>query len=164
MEMNYDESIQVCQHIDGWKLVTSFSVGGFEWLGFSKENPNKMIIISSQKTTILDCDNGTLENCTIDYDEEELIAICDQLPNEQIFIAGEYGGRLPDTTDKGERVLIQETNEHIMTITFILNQSKKVKVYENCGAYICGFSYDGNYFVIASDGGIIVIKRCKEKK
>ena len=118
-----------------------------------------MIIISSQKTTILDCNNGKIENCMIDYDEDELIAICDKLPNEQILIAGEYGGNLPDTTNKGERVLIQKTDEHITTITFILNQSDKIKVYENYGAYICGFSYDGNYFVIANDGGIIVIKR-----
>ena len=98
-------------------------------------------------------------NCMIDYDEDELIAICDKLPNEQILIAGEYGGNLPDTTNKDERVLIQKTDEHITTITFILNQSDKIKVYENYGAYICGFSYDGNYFVIANDGGIIVIKR-----
>ena len=26
MLMNYDESIRACQHIDGWKFVTSFSV------------------------------------------------------------------------------------------------------------------------------------------
>ena len=113
MLMNYDESIRACQHIDGWKFVTSFSVGGFEWLGFSKKISNKMIIISSQKTTILDCDNGKIENCMIDYDEEELIAICDKLPDEQILIAGEYGGNLPDTTNKGERVLIQKTKEYI---------------------------------------------------
>lgn len=153
------KAFEPASNIDGWKLVTSFSVGGFEWLGFSKEISNKMIIISSQKTTILDCNNGKTENCMIDYDEDELIAICDKLPNEQILIAGEYGGNLPDTTNKGERVLIQKTDEHITTITFILNQSDKIKVYENYGAYICGVSYDGNYFVIANDGGIIVIKR-----
>lgn len=50
MLMNYDESIRACQHIDGWKFVTSFSVGGFEWLGFSKKISNKMIIISLLKT------------------------------------------------------------------------------------------------------------------
>ena len=120
----------------------------------------QIIIISSQKTTILDCDNGKIENCMIDYDEEELIAICDKLPDEQILIAGEYGGNLPDTTNKGERVLIQKTKEYITTITFIPGQSDEIKVYENYGAYICGFSYDGKYFVIANDGGIIVIKRC----
>ena len=79
----------------------------------------------------------------IDYDEEELIAICDKLPDEQILIAGEYGGNLPDTTNKGERVLIQKTKEYITTITFIPGQSDEIKVYENYGAYICGFSYDG---------------------
>ena len=72
-------------------------------MGFTKKISNKMIIISSQKTTILDCDNGKIENCMIDYDEEELIAICDKLPDEQILIAGEYGGNLPDTTNKGEK-------------------------------------------------------------
>lgn len=55
MLMTFDESINACKNIDDWKFVTSFSVGGFEWTGFSKENPNKLIIISSQKTTILDC-------------------------------------------------------------------------------------------------------------
>ena len=75
MGMKFDESLKACQNIEGWKFVTSFSVGGFEWLGFSKERPNKMIIISSQKTTILDCNSGELENCSIDYDEDELIAM-----------------------------------------------------------------------------------------
>lgn len=53
----------------------------------------------------------------IDYDEEGLIAICDKLPDERILIAGEYGGNIPGTTNKGERVLIQKTSEHITTIT-----------------------------------------------
>lgn len=49
MLMTFDESINACKNIDDWKFVTSFSVGGFEWASFSKENPNKLIIISSQK-------------------------------------------------------------------------------------------------------------------
>lgn len=73
MLMKYNESIRACQYIDGWKLVTSFSVGGFEWLGFSKEISNKMIIISSQKTTILDCNNGKIENC------RGIIRMCEQV-------------------------------------------------------------------------------------
>ena len=47
----------------------------------------------------------------------------------------------------------------IATITFILNQGKEIKIFENYGAYIYGFSYDGNYFVIANDGGIIVVTK-----
>ena len=49
----------------------------------------------------------------IDYDEEELIAIYDKLPGEQILIAGEYGGSLPDTTNKGERILTRKTKGRI---------------------------------------------------
>lgn len=160
MLMTFDESINACKNIYGWEFVTSFSIGGFEWMGFSKESLNKMIIISSQKSTILDCNNGKLENCIIEYDEEELIAICDKLLNEQILIAGQYGGELPETTKQGEQVLIQETSEHIRTVTFIYNQDKKIKIFESYGLYICGFSYDGNYFMIVADAGIIVLKRC----
>ena len=125
MLMTFDESINACKKIDGWKFVTSFSVGGLEWLGFSKESLNKMIIISSQKSTILDCSNGKLEDCTIGYDEEELIALCDKLSNEQISIAGQYGGELPEITKQGEQVLIQETNEHIKIVTFYDSNQKK---------------------------------------
>lgn len=160
MLMTFDESINACKSIDGWEFVTSFSVGGFEWMGFSKESLNKMMIISSQKSTLLDCSTGKLENCIIEYDEEELIALCDKLPNEQILIAGQYGGKLPELTKQGEQVLIQEINEHIRSVTFIFNQGQKIKIFESYGLYICGFSYDGNYFMMASDAGIIVLKRC----
>lgn len=157
--MNDTDCIETFKKIKGWELVSSFSVGGFEWLGFSKEKPNKMICISSQKTTILNCDSGEMGECNIDYDEQELIAICDELPNEQITIAGEYGGELPLTSGKGEQVIIQETKEHIMTITFVSINGEKTIIYYNYSVYTCGFSYDGNYFVLADDGGIVVIKR-----
>ena len=86
--MNDIECIEAYKKIKGWELVISFSAGGFEWLGFSKENPNKMICISSQKTTILNCDSGEISECNVVYDEQELIAICDELANEQITIVG----------------------------------------------------------------------------
>ncbi|MCI9272226.1 MAG: hypothetical protein HFH11_14055 [Dorea sp.] len=69
MLMTFDESINACKNIYGWEFLTSFSIGGFEWMGFSKESPNKMIIISSQKSTILDCNNGKLENYTLRGDK-----------------------------------------------------------------------------------------------
>lgn len=75
------------------------------------------------------------------------------------LIAGQYGGGLPETTKQGEQVLIQEIGEHIRTVTFSYNQDKKIKIFESYGSYICGFSHDGNYFLIADDAGIIVLKR-----
>lgn len=71
--MTFDESIHACKNIHGWEFVTSFSVGGFEWLSFSKESLNKMVIISSQRSTILNCNNGELEDCIVEYDEERLL-------------------------------------------------------------------------------------------
>lgn len=160
--MNSRESLEAIKKIDGWDVVADFSVGGFEWLGFSKKEPNKLICISSQKTTILNCDDGKLEECEIDYDEKELIALCNLLPNEQILIAGQYGGNLPELSGKGEQVTIHRTKEHIMTITFVSEQGREIVIYRNYNAYICGFSYDGNYFVLADDGGITVIKRVRK--
>lgn len=159
--MNFQDNLEAFKQIDDLELVTSFSFGGFQWLGFSKEQPNKMLCISSQKATILNCENGILEECNVEYDEMELIAICDKLLNEEISIAGQYGGELPLTTSRGEQVIIQETEEHIMTIFFVSARDAKRKVYWNYSAYICGFSYNGNYFVLADDGGILVMKRKK---
>lgn len=48
-----------------------------------------------------------------------------------------------------------------MEVTFISSQGKEIVIFWNYSAYICGFSYDGNYFVLADDGGVTVIKRCK---
>lgn len=67
---------------------------------------NKMICISSQKTTIVNCDSGKVEDCIVDYDEQERIAICDRLQNEQIEITGQFGGDLPLVSGKGEKVVI----------------------------------------------------------
>lgn len=157
--MNYADCMKAYENIDEWQVITSFSVGDFEWLGFSKEQPNKMLCISSQKTTIIDCESGEVEDCIVDYDEQERVAICDRLPNEQFEIVGQFGGELPLVAEQGECVIIQQSEEHIMTITFVSSQGKETVIFENYGAYICGFSYDGNYFVLVDDGGIVIFKR-----
>ena len=59
---------------------------------FSKNQPGNMIVISSQRTTIIDCNNGEIKDCNIVFDENELIAYCDKLPDEELCIAGQYGG------------------------------------------------------------------------
>lgn len=107
----------------------------------------------------MNCNNGRLEECEIEYDEDELIAVCNLLPDEKISIAGQYGGTLPISSGKGEYVVIDTPEENIMMITFITQKERKLVIYWNYCAYICGFSYDGNYFVLADDGGLTVIKR-----
>lgn len=98
------ESVSIINNIENWKMSAYFSVGGFEWLGFSKNQPNKMIIIFSQKNTLVNCDNGKTEECLIDCDEEEFVAICEQLPSKEISIIGQYNGKLPNISANGEKL------------------------------------------------------------
>lgn len=44
--MTYIETLETIKTIPGWEVVTSFSVGGFEWLAFSEKCPTKLLIIS----------------------------------------------------------------------------------------------------------------------
>ena len=69
-----------------WEFVDVFLVGGFEYMGFSNVSPNKLIIISSQKETVFDCDNKSLSEIEIDIDdscisgEGYLNPVCHALP------------------------------------------------------------------------------------
>ena len=157
--MSSKDIYDACKKINDWEITAHFSVGGFEWLAFSKEHRGKMIIISSQRTTIVDCDNGTIEDCDIIFDETELIAYCDRLPDEDLHLAGQYGGSIPHTSDKGEKVIIETNDKHIMKIYFVSSPRDSQLIYYSYDAYLCGFSYDGDHFVLADDGGMIILKR-----
>ena len=152
------DSIEAYKRINGWKIIADFAVGGFEWLGFSKKQPNLMLCISSQNNTVLNCDNGAIEECEIVYDENELVAYCDLIPAEEIAIAGQYGGKLPLTSVQGDKVFVQVPQENIQKIIFV-SKKERTEIYWNYNPYIYGFSPDGNYFVLADDGGITLLKR-----
>ncbi|MCR5478976.1 MAG: hypothetical protein K6F27_03835 [Ruminococcus sp.] len=158
------DTLKACEGINGWEIAASFAVGGFEWLAFSKQHSGKMIIISSQRTTLVDCDSGLFEDCDIAFDENELIAYCDKLADEELELAGQYGGSLPTSTDAGERVDIASNEEHIMQIRFTDAQKCTTLIYDCYDAYICGFSYDGGYFVLSDDGGIVILKKVNVQK
>ena len=155
--MNCIEMMDAFNSIQGWKVVTDFSVGGFEWLSFSKKDPSKMLIISSQKITVIDCSTGVLEECDADYDEEALIAYSDSLPDEELSLAGLYGGQLGQETESARVEVI--TSENHITKAFFYSEGKQTLIFDNYSFYTCGFSYDGNYFVLADDGGINILKR-----
>ena len=141
-----------------WELVKEVVVGGLEWIGFSKVNTRKLLCISSQKTTIIDCFSGEILACSCEYDEEATIAYCDELPDEEISIAGYYGGKLPDSSVQGDSISVTKENL-ITTVLFSSAQGNKSMIFRNYGFYICGFSSDGKYFVFAQDAGVTVLRR-----
>ena len=162
--------IQVCEalkSIKGWEFVDSFSVGGFEYMGFSNNNSNKLIIISSQRNTIFDCVDGSITDIDAEFDEKEFVAITDMLPDEYIPIAGAYGGQMSHKTSQGERVEISYHDKHIASgkelqsqqIEFVDRFGAENIIYDNYPSYVCGFSYDGNSFALADDGGVYILRR-----
>ena len=157
--MNIIEVQKALGTLKDFEIVTEFSVGGLEWISFSKENKGKLLVISSQKITVVDCDNGQIKECSADYDEEELVAYCEEFPSEELSLSGQYGGELPSSSGKGEKISASTDENHIVTIIFSQAGAEDVMIYNSYAAYVYGFSYDGDYFVLADDGGIIILKR-----
>ena len=128
---------------------------------------NKLIIISSQRKTVFDCEDGSITEIDVVFDEKEFVAMTDILPDEYIPIAGAYGGQMSHKTSQGERVEISYHDRHIVSgkelqlqqIVFVDRFGTENIIYDNYPSYVCGFSYDGNSFALADDGGIYVLRR-----
>ncbi|MBP3609515.1 MAG: hypothetical protein J6J42_04160 [Lachnospiraceae bacterium] len=153
------------EKMDKWEKTAEHSVGGFLWLGFSRQQTNKLICISSEYTSVMDCDTGEIKECDADYDEEKYIAVCDCFPTEVIDIYGQYGGYPVLETPQGESISIQ-TQEELYAGKIVKRYKIQVstpdsvvELYNNYGYYVCSFSVCGNYFVLADDAGITVRKR-----
>lgn len=152
-------------NIAGWSKVTEFSVGGLMWVGFSKRQPHRLLCISSQYTSLVDCNNGDIAECDAEYDEECYAALTSCLPDEVVDIYGIYGGSPLLDTSAGDEISITKQEERFGNKTVIRTKvifntyDEAVEVYNDYGFYICSFSVDGNYFVLAEDAGITVLKR-----
>ena len=75
----------------GWEKET-FAVGGLTYLGFSNLQTEKLVVISSQRQSVIDCRTWEKIDCEGSYDEENLVACAEPLGDELIPIAGEVGG------------------------------------------------------------------------
>ncbi len=142
-----------------WKAVKEFSVGGLEWIGFSKEYSNKLLCISSQKCTLVDCTTGNYEECDCEYDELTYTAICSLLPNEIIKISGQYGEDILQSTKKNELIKAKILPDNQTEVHYVNALGNDILIFKDYGFYTCGFSYDGKYLVFAQDAGITLLTR-----
>jgi len=71
----------------GWKRI-EIAVGGLLYVGFSDVDTKKLICISSQGQSVINCETGEVNFCDENYDEFELTAIAEELGNEIVHIAG----------------------------------------------------------------------------
>ena len=78
---------------DGWEKIT-FAVGGLMYIGFSDINTEKLVVISSQGQSIINCRTDEKIYCEENYDENDLITRVEEFGDEALSIAGEGGGGL----------------------------------------------------------------------
>ena len=162
--MNSSSDIELYK-IPGWSVVTEFAVGGLEWVGFSKKQLGKLLCISSQYTSLVDCDTGEILECEADFDEKEYIAYSAAFSDEVMDIYGQYGGRTVLQTQAGEEIIIVKQQDLFSNKTvvrqkvFFNSLGQKIEIHNGYGFYTCSFSTCGNYFVFTSDAGIVILKR-----
>ena len=71
----------------GWEKET-FAVGGLMYIGFSNLQTEKLVVVSSQGQSVINCQTWEKVYCTENWDEEDLIACAEPLGNELVPIAG----------------------------------------------------------------------------
>ena len=145
----------------GYKKIFEISIGGFLYLAFLPDAYHKILCISSDYMSIIDSENGQVTPIDGDYDEVELVAMCEGC-DSSISIAGQYGGSLP--LDNGEDIRVtmekdQSGKYPILTIFWEKDKETRVQIYKGYLPYIFGFSPDGEYYAYADDGGLTVLKK-----
>ena len=145
----------------GYKKIFEISIGGFLYLAFLPDAYHKILCISSDYMSIIDSENGQATPIDGDYDEVELVAMCEGY-DSPIPIAGQYGGSLPLNNGGNIRVTMakdQSDDYPILTIYWEKAKEDRSQIYKSYLPYIFGFSPDGQYYVHVDDGGLTVLKR-----
>ena len=145
----------------GYKKIFEISIGGFLYLAFLPDAYHKILCISSDYMSTIDSENGQVTPIDGDYDEVELVAMCEGC-DSPMSIAGQYGGSLP--LDNGEDIRVtmekdQSGKYPILTIFWEKDKETRVQIYKGYLPYIFGFSPDGEYYAYADDGGLTVLKK-----
>lgn len=166
------EQIPIAKSPVGWTFRGNFSISGFEYFGFD-ESSDLLLVVSSGGRGIIDLAKAEKisRDYSDDFDLDETLLICkgfDVLEDKSIKLAGKYGGSILPISNKFgdslqrvsplypcEDIIYQPAFEDCL----IEGHNKNcVRIYRGF-LYCYGFSFSGNYFVIADDGGILFWER-----
>lgn len=84
----------------GWKCDT-LAVGGLMYVGFSEIHPEKLICISSEGQSVINCETLKKTYCDENFDENDLVSCAEELGDELVRIAGDCGGGLRHYSNDG---------------------------------------------------------------
>lgn len=153
------------------ETVLDITVGGLLYIGFSEIQTNKLICISSQKETLIDCDTGKISSGGIEYDESDLIACAEELGEEVVHLAGICGGGLRRCGygDSLDLTAMQYPESQLIYSSswksFWMDPEDSSIIYEGYEIRAYGFSRCGRYIAVADSGELLVLrKRENEKK
>ncbi|MCL2579762.1 MAG: hypothetical protein FWE32_06980 [Oscillospiraceae bacterium] len=166
------EKIPSAENPKGWVKKGSFSVGDFEYFGFT-ELSDILLIISSSGRALIDLakNEKIARDYSNDFPFDEILLTSkgfDVLNNKTVKLAGKYGGSLLPVGNKTHEMLIrvsplypcedlifQPPNENCFADGRFKNirSNNCVRVYRGF-LYCYGFSFSGKYFVIADESGV----------
>lgn len=154
-----------------WKVL-SYAVGGLEDVGFSKNYPDLLLILSSQGRGVLDCKSEKIIARDRDYEAdymnfEKLIAKgIGPIADEEVPVSGIHGGGLHKYLPNAVsleilapdwpycKIFLNENNSSIFD-----DQNHSYIIYSFDYPHTFGFSPNGKYIIIASSSGVELIKR-----
>lgn len=150
---------------DGWEKIT-FAVGGLMYIGFSNVCTEKLIVISSQGQSTINCRTGEKTYCEENYDEDDLIALAEELGEEVVPIAGEGGGGLRWYSKDGhilESIAPYWPIEQVVFMpnytSWYQNPEKCTVIFEEYGIRAFGFSRCGNYMAVCNSSMLDIFRK-----
>lgn len=146
------------------------SVGGLMYVGFSEVQTEKLICISSQGQSVINCKTMHKSFCGENYDEDDLIACAEEPDDEIIKIAGDMGGGLRTASKEGntlqkiapywpkEQIIFCPNYQSLYTVP-----DKCWNVYEDYGIKAYGFNKCGKYFIVATSSDLVIYKKIEKE-
>lgn len=152
----------------GWEKET-FAVGGLMYVGFSDLQTEKLVVVSSQSQSVIDCRTGEKVYCTENCDEEDLIACAEPLRDELVPIAGLGGGGLRRFSRAGDgldRAAPYWPKEQIIFMPQYASWYQRPRactlIFDDYAPLAFGFSRCGNYMAVATSSEVEIYKRTGE--
>lgn len=150
---------------EGWERL-DFAVGGLLYIGFSEINTEKLICISSQKQSVINCKTGNKKYCDENYDEDDLITCTEETADEIIRLAGIGGGGMRHCSKEGnllKAVAPFWPREQILFVpgftSWVASPEKCTIIFEDYEIRAFGFSKCGNYFAVCSSDTLSIYRK-----
>lgn len=150
---------------DGWEKDT-FAVGGLTYLGFSSVYTEKLVVISSQGQQIINCRTSEKTYCEENYDEQDLIALAEELGEEVVPIAGGGGGGLRCYSETGDILVPAAPFWPKERVIFMPNYTSWYDQPEKCTVLFdgyelraFGFSRCGNYIAVGCSDTLDIFRK-----